>query len=79
MILPFIKKLFPFKFKRNIKEHLGVPSLHWSLQNLKRKNFDPAVILDIGAYEGLWALDVLEVFPSAIILMLEAQKNQEPF
>lgn len=79
MFVQFIKKLFPFKFKRTIKEHLGVPSLHWSLQNLKRKNFDPVAILDIGAYEGLWALDVLEVFPSAKILMVEAQKSKEPF
>ena len=79
MVAQILKRLFPSKYKRTIKEHLGVPSLHWSLQNLKRKNFDPAVIFDIGAYEGLWTLDVLEVFPSAKILMVEAQKNKAPF
>lgn len=79
MLIKTLKNLFPSKLKRRIKEQLGVPSLHWSLQNLKRKNYVPQVILDIGAYEGLWALDVLEVFPSSKILMIEAQKSKEPF
>ena len=74
-----IKKLLPFKYKRSVKEQLGVPSLHWSLQNLKRKNFYPATVLDIGAYEGLWTLDLLEVFPKAKVLMVEAQTNKESF
>lgn len=77
--MKLIKKLLPFKYKRSVKEKLGVPSLHWSLQNLKRKNFYPATVLDIGAYEGLWTLDLLEVFPKARVLMVEAQKNKEPF
>lgn len=74
-----IKKLLPFKYKRSVKEQLGIPSLHWSLQNLKRKNFYPATVLDIGAYEGLWTLDLLEVFPDARVLMVEAQTNKESF
>ncbi|MEJ7681217.1 MAG: hypothetical protein WKG06_25900 [Segetibacter sp.] len=53
--------------------------MHWSLENLKRKNFNPSVILDIGAYKGNWATDVLEVFPDAKILMIEAQENKESF
>lgn len=72
-----IKKIIPYSLKRKIKEDLGVPSLHWSLQNLKRKNFSPKMILDIGAYEGHWTLDVLEVFPLAKILMVEAQSSKE--
>ena len=79
MLVSLIKKIFPFKFKRKIKEHLGVPSLHWSLHNLKRKNFIPQVIIDIGAYEGFWTEDVLEVFPSSKVLMVEAQNSKEPF
>lgn len=73
----FFKKIIPYKFKRQIKESLGVPSLHWSLENLKRKGFNPSVIIDIGAYEGHWTADVLEVYPSAKILMVEAQKSKE--
>lgn len=74
-----IKRILPSKYKRSVKEKLGVPSLHWSLENLKRKNFYPSAVLDIGAYEGLWTLDLLEVFPAAMVLMVEAQKNKEPF
>jgi 16S rRNA G527 N7-methylase RsmG len=77
--MKLIKKLLPYKYKRAVKEKLGVPSLHWSLQNLKKKNFHPATVLDIGAYEGYWTRDLLEVFPSARILMVEAQKNKAPF
>ncbi len=79
MPVNFIKKILPFKYKRSVKEKLGVPSLHLSLQNLKRKNFYPATVLDIGAYEGFWTLDLLEVFPKAKVLMVEAQINKESF
>jgi len=72
------KKIIPYKLKRKIKEYFGVPSLHWSLENLKRMGFDPTVIIDIGAYEGTWTLHVLEVYPNARILMLEAQRKKEP-
>lgn len=72
-----LKSIIPYKFKRQIKEQMGVPSLHWSLENLKKKNFNPAVVIDIGAYEGFWASDVLEVYPGAKILMVEAQQSKE--
>lgn len=77
--MSLLKKLLPFKYKRAVKEKLGVPSLHWSLQNLKRKNFHPSMVLDIGAYEGYWTRDLLEVFPSARVLMIEAQKSKSIF
>ena len=78
-VINFIKKVLPYKYKRSVKEKLGVPSLHWSLQNLKKKNFNPETVLDIGAYEGYWTIDLLEVFPSSKVLMVEAQKNKTPF
>ena len=39
--MKLIKQLLPFKLKRKIKDNLGVPSLHWSLLNLKVCGFDP--------------------------------------
>lgn len=72
-----LKKIIPYKYKRKIKDDLGVPSLHWSLQNLKKLGFLPSAVIDIGAYEGHWTLDVLEVFPQAKILMVEAQNQKE--
>ena len=74
-----IKTLLSPKYKRGLKEKIGVPSLHWSLQNLKKKNFNPSTVLDIGAYEGYWTIDLLEVFPQARVLMVEAQKIKAPF
>ncbi len=75
--MQFLKKLFSEKYKRNIKEQLGVPSLHWSLQNIKRLGFTPSFVVDIGAYEGYWTRGFLEVYPSVNILMLEAQASKE--
>jgi FkbM family methyltransferase len=65
------------KYKRSIKERLGVPSMHWSLQNIKHLGFEPTFVLDIGAYEGYWTKDFLEVFPQSKVLMFEAQKSKE--
>jgi len=72
-LIQFIKKILPFRYKRNIKDKLGVPSLHRSLQNIKKLGFTPAFAVDIGAYEGHWTEDFLEIFPGTKVLMLEAQ------
>jgi FkbM family methyltransferase len=77
MIPAVIKSIVPETYKRDIKEHLGVPSLHWSLMNIKRLGFDPKLALDIGAYQGEWALSFAEVFPSAEVLMVEAQPEKK--
>lgn len=76
-MLKLIKKLFPPTFKNSIKDHLGVPSLRWSLKNLKSAGYTPQVVYDIGAYEGYWTKDFLEVFPRANIYMFEAQTKKE--
>lgn len=75
-MIALFKKILSSKYKRSIKERLGVPSLHWSLQNIKRLGFDPSFVVDIGAYEGFWTRDFLEVYPSAKVLMLEAQSSK---
>jgi len=72
--MKFIKQLIPYKYKRAVKEKLGVPSLHWSLLNLKKNGFDPKTVIDVGAYEGFWTIELLEVFPEAKVLMIEAQQ-----
>ena len=46
-----IKRLLPEKWKRNVKDHLGVPSLHKTLKHLKSIGFMPDVVIDGGAYE----------------------------
>lgn len=75
-ITGLFKSIFPQRLKRKIKNHLGVPSLSWSLINLKNLGFTPKHVLDIGAFEGYWTKDFLRVFPNATILMLEAQESK---
>ena len=77
MIPVIIKKIFPDTYKRGIKEHLGVPSLRWSLENIRRLGFKPQFALDIGAYQGEWALSFTEVFSTAKVLMIEAQLQKK--
>ena len=76
-MIKLLKSILPFKYKRKVKEKLGVPSLHWSLQNLKKKGFNPTTAADIGAFEGEWTINFLEVFPTAKILMVEPQLKKE--
>ena len=59
-MLKLIKKLFPSTFKKEVKDHLGVPSLSWSLKNLNKAGYKPKVVYDIGAYEGYWTKDFLD-------------------
>ncbi len=71
-----LKKILPEKWKRDVKDHLGVPSLHRTLQHLKSVGFTPDGVIDGGAYEGHWSLAFLEVFPGTKILMIEAQEGK---
>ena len=76
-MIKLLKSILPFRFKRKVKDKLGVPSLYWSLQNLKKKGFNPSTAADIGAFEGEWTINFLEVFPTAKILMVEPQLKKE--
>lgn len=75
-MLKIFKALFPTSLKSKVKDHLGVPSLSWTLINLKKIGYEPQLVLDIGAYEGYWTKDFLSIFPTANILMLEAQEKK---
>lgn len=75
-MIALLKKILSSKYKRSIKEKLGAPSLHWSLQNLKCCGYNPSFVIDIGAYEGYWTRDFLEVFPCAKVLMIEPQTSK---
>lgn len=77
--MKIIKKLIPEKYKRKIKEDLGVPSLRWSLRNLRNSGFDPSSVVDVGAYEGHWTMAALEIFPAARFLMVEAQAKKADY
>ena len=70
LILPE-RKIWEMKNRRNI------PSMEWSLLNLKKLGFYPTFAIDAGAYNGEWTKMFKGIFPSAKVLMIEAQKNKE--
>jgi FkbM family methyltransferase len=72
-----LKQLIPSSFKNKLRYHLGVPSQQKSFNNLRVLGFNPKTILDIGAYEGLWAIDTKKLFPKSRILMLEGQSLKD--
>jgi FkbM family methyltransferase len=76
MNLNIFKILFPNRVKRRIKNHLGVPSLGWTLDNLINVGVKPKNVLDIGAYRGEWSIEFLSKFPESNILMIEAQASK---
>jgi FkbM family methyltransferase len=64
------------KVKQKIKERLHVPSQPLSFKNIKKCGFDPKVIFDIGAYEGKWTEEVMEIFPGSKYYLFEAQESK---
>jgi FkbM family methyltransferase len=68
--------LLPDEKKWQLKNKYAIPSMEWSLLNMKRNGFAPISIVDIGAYEGSWTKMIKQIFPQAAVLMLEAQKNK---
>jgi FkbM family methyltransferase len=72
-----LKKIIPTLFKKRLRDQLGVPSQEMSFKNLKVLGFEPKRCLDIGAYEGGWAIDFKNIFPQCAILMIEGQQEKE--
>jgi FkbM family methyltransferase len=73
-----VQTLLPAGAKQQIKERLGVPSVEWSLRNLRENGFLPTVMLDIGAYRGDWTLMAKRIWPEAAVLMIEADPARMP-
>ncbi|MHB8206935.1 FkbM family methyltransferase [Mucilaginibacter sp.] len=65
------QKIWAFKNKQNI------PSMEWSLLNIKRLGFSPEFAIDVGAFEGEWTSMFKKIFPSAKILMIEGQVEKD--
>jgi FkbM family methyltransferase len=47
-----------------------------SYASLRARSFRPGGIVDVGAYDGNWALDIARFFPGSPILMVEAQAEK---
>jgi FkbM family methyltransferase len=55
----------------------GVPTVAGLLQNVKHNGFVPNTIIDVGAYVGEWSLMAASIFPSAQVLMIDANPENE--
>lgn len=72
-----LKKIIPESIKKYIKSSSGAPDQRSSFMRLKDLGFNPKTILDIGAYEGNWAIEIHSLFPQANILLIEGQANKQ--
>lgn len=52
-------------------------SMWWSLENMKRCGFEPASVIDVGAFMGDWTNRVRAIWPTAKFLMVEPQPNKQ--
>ncbi|WP_316824785.1 FkbM family methyltransferase [Pedobacter miscanthi] len=77
MFKKLVSKLMPAKFIQKLKDDLGVPSQRKSLQSLKKLGFSPNYVLEIGAYEGNWAIEFNQIFPDSKIMMIEGQLQKQ--
>jgi FkbM family methyltransferase len=68
---------FSENYKHDLMAKRQIASMEWSLQNIKRLGFEPAQIVDVGAYNGDWTKMVKAIYPKAKVLMLEAQKGKD--
>src|ERR1035437_393342 len=69
-----ISALVPDQWKRHLKTALfEAPDTEASLRRMQRLGFNPAVVIDVGAYIGEWTRDLKRIFPSARMLMVEPQ------
>jgi FkbM family methyltransferase len=62
--------------KKEIARRFQLPSMQWSLENMRRLGFRPTSVIDIGAYQGEWTVMARKIYPEAAFLMLEAQESQ---
>jgi FkbM family methyltransferase len=76
--LATLSRLLPASAKERIKTRLGVPGQRASLSLLRDNGFAPAVVLDVGAFEGEWTLLCKEFWPDAAVLMVEPLPHKAP-
>ena len=69
--------LLPRRAQLALRRLFHRSDVEWSLAELRQKGFVPALVVDVGAYEGRWTEMVRRVFPATRVLMVEAQHEKE--
>lgn len=69
-------RFLPEALKDRIRIRAGAITPSGRLRNLRRAGFNPAHILDGGAYRGDWARMARQVWPGSRLLLVEPQPGQ---
>ena len=70
-----ISNIVPESFKMDLKRKLGICSPKDTLYRLKNLGINPELVVDAGAYHGLWTKAYSTFFPDAKWLLVEPQKQ----
>lgn len=83
---PRIRRLTPATFRRTVSrvghflavdvDEIRFPSIEGGLATLRYLGFAPKFCVDVGAYHGDWTQMFKFIFPSARVLMIEAQEGK---
>lgn len=74
-ILQIINNILPESFKVDLKNKLGICNPTVALYKLKKFGINPELVVDAGAYHGLWTKTHSTLFPNATWLLIEPQKQ----
>ncbi len=69
--------LFLKIFMNEIYTHGIKDSMFFSIREMKRRGFAPRTVIDVGAYTGGWTSKVINTYPEARFIMLEAQPDKK--
>lgn len=78
-IIKFLWGLLPHSLKSKVHNHLSAKfrtpdqTMFDHLRNLRELGYNPAYVIDVGAYIGEWTLHAKNIFPDATFLMIEPQ------
>jgi FkbM family methyltransferase len=67
------------EFAESTRYQHRISFLSGALRNLRKQEFYPSFVVDVGAYRGEWARTAASIFPDARILMVEANPEQAPY
>ena len=77
LISKVIKFFLPPEKIWEIKNMHNIPSMEWSINNLKKLGFESKYAIDVGAYDGEWSKMFKYIFPNSQIVMIEAQTSKD--
>ncbi len=76
-----LKKKLYFQFLKTFMNEIythGIKdSMFFSIEEIKRRGFIPRTVIDVGAYTGGWTSRVVNTYPEARFIMLEAQPEKK--